>query len=952
MALVWFSLWQGLIPNLSGLEQNQLIHLGKSLEQQINQSKLELLHVARDNATWDDAYAFMAKPDPALIQNAVTPNTLYPSHIEYMAYFDPAGRLVHGSQIAPDRRLEPSPQALDTLRQFAKTHLTSGMIRVGDQLLLVASAPILPSSGSGPSRGYLLMAKRFDLTHINLPYAETAEVTLSLEAHQPPQISGRKGVGSKNPQIQILNEHTQQFVLLLPGLRGQPLGYVYILQQRKLSQMGQQIVQVGLLIGSVLALVLIAIGHLLMERFEAEQQGRLALERRYREIVQQAAEGMALIDKASLTILEANHSLEQLIGHPEGMVGKSLTDFVTVSAAEVIRLCARALKGEVVQGEFKIKHHSGTSLDIEGSLSRISDGHNPFLLIIIRDIAGRKQAEQTIRENEARLRQITDGMLDVVTLCDLEGRIEYVTPSFEKLLGYTPEEAVGRSVLEFTHPEFYATAAQAFSQGLAGPSQNRRETLEVHKNGHTLWVETVGSMLYQQGQPHKILLGMRDISARKIYQDQIEHQALHDTLTGLGNRRMLEDHANQIFAIAERENWPTSLIFLDVDRFKNINDTLGHHAGDELLVQIARLLGRCIRPEDTLVRYSGDEFAILLTHADTLSARKVAERIISALNNPLELRGHKLQITMSLGIASSPRDGSNLNDLLKAADIAMYQAKRSGQGIALYDPQQNPYSEDHLHLEANLRQAVAAQVFEFHYQPIFDLRSQSICAIESLVRWKQEGQWVSPARFIPVAEELRLIERIDTLGLRRALEWLGANPHSTLEVSLNLSAQTLRDPALPFYVGDLLRQYHIPAQRLMFEITETALLKDLVMAQRVLGELRKLGAKIALDDFGSGYASVSYLRHLPIDRLKLDRTMVQSIGTGAAGEQLLRAMIQLGHTLEMEVLAEGVETSEQMDWLKGNGCDLIQGYLIAKPQPAKSLLELLDRQRVSSPLTT
>ena len=214
------------------------------------------------------------------------------------------------------------------------------------------------------------------------------------------------------------------------------------------------------------------------------------------------------------------------------------------------------------------------------------------------------------------------------------------------------------------------------------------------------------------------------------------------------------------------------------------------------------------------------------------------------------------------------------------------------------------------------------------------------------MRWNQQGQWVSPARFIPLAEELRLIERIDTLGLRRALEWLKAHSQLPLEVSLNLSAQTLRDPALPHYVQSLLEEFGLSAQQLIFEITETALLSDLGSAQQVLGELRQLGAKIALDDFGSGYASVAYLRHLPIDRLKLDRTMVINIGAGQAGEQLLRAMIQLGHTLGMEVLAEGVETLEQMDWLGQNGCDLIQGYYIAKPQPVPALMELLaDRTR-------
>lgn len=1072
VGLVAFLLWQGLMPNFVRLEREQLIHQAEVVHQGLNQAKLDLLNLTTDWALWDDSYAFLARPDPGFIQTNITPSSMYANSIEYMAFFRPDGRLVYAGRFTPTETVRPSSLAVAELRRPVETRLATGFIRVDGSLLMVASVQVLPSGGEGLSRGYLVFARRFELGKFSLPDPANTNVRLTLIPAPAPAPVGR-GRSSRISLglVEPLDERTQQIGIFIPDLSGRVIARLELVQNRSLSRLGQQIVNSSILASAAVALLFVLLGRTLVRRLETQQYERLALERRYRALVQQAAEGIALLDSRSFAVLEANHSLGELLDYsPEALVGRSMLDLVAYEASWTVRRLEAVLAGQPMSGEYQLRRRDGSLLHVEGSVSAVVEGQDSFLLLVMhsvqarkeaetalqssqealqkitdamldcvvqaslegqirfvtpsihnllgypvermlganildfveprvreevrayleqaahfgvepaplilqvrhadgrtvylealggpihkegeaavfqfgfRDVSARVAAERAVRQHKTLLQQVTDGMLDVVMLCDLEARIEYVTPSSEHLFGYKPEEMMGMNALDLIHPEHQERALETLARGLAdptNPANTRIEVLDVRKDGTPVWVEVVGNVIYQGGQPHKLLFGSRDITQRKSYESQIAHQALHDALTGLGNRRMLEDRAAHTIAIAQRKGWSVSLILLDVDRFKNINDTLGHFAGDELLVQISRLLGECIRLEDTLVRYSGDEFAILLTDANPASARKVAERILASLSKPLELRGHKLQVSVSIGIASSPQDGSEITDLLKAADIAMYQAKRSGAGIVVYDPSQNPYSEEHLHLEASLRQAVSAQVFEFHYQPIFDLRSQRIVSVESLVRWNQQGQWVSPARFIPLAEELRLIERIDTLGLRRALEWLKSHSQLPLEVSLNLSAQTLRDPTLPQHVGRLLEEFDLSAQQLIFEITETALLSDLKSAQQVLGELRALGAKIALDDFGSGYASVAYLRHLPIDRLKLDRTLVINIGGGEAGEQLLRAMIQLGHTLGMEVLAEGVETLEQMDWLRQHGCDLIQGYYIAKPQPVPALMELL-----------
>ncbi|MCX7782610.1 MAG: EAL domain-containing protein [Meiothermus sp.] len=944
--IVAATLWNGVVPTFVRLEQQhaqeELTAIGQSLAQELEAHQASVT----DMATWDDAYAFVQRFDPEFVQTNITPETFYPIGLAHLAFFDNAGRLTYGAQVNPDN-LTPLPAEVEQqFRQHILGKQANGLIKIGPQILLVAQAPIIQSDGSGPSQGTYVVARRLTLKSLNLLDTTTSTAYFDFDA------ATNDPTHPPRAHVLIHGQQTQWLHFPLLGSGGHVLGEIVLKQQRTLYALGLGVFWRGMQATWMISALVLLLGHLVLGRLSLVQRERQHLEQRYRAVVEQATEGMALVDSQRFVILEVNQSLAHLLGHrPETLLGKSVLEFVNHDTAEVIRQLESASQGHPFRGEFRLHKKDGSLLEVEGSVSAVVERSNCFLLITFHSIQARKEAEQAVRTNEARLRQITDGMLDVVMLCDLEGRIEYVTPSSEKLFGYAPEELVGRHAVELVHPDYQPQALEALARGIANPSQNRIEVLDVHKDGKTLWVEVVGTLLYENGQPHKVLLGSRDITQRKRYENQITHLALHDPLTGLGNRRMLQDRAEQTLALARRKGWPAALLFLDLDRFKAINDTLGHDAGDELLIQIAWLLKHSVREEDILVRYSGDEFVVLLGEVGVEQARQIAAQLLQTIGTSLVLRGHSVQPGASIGIAAYPEHGEDLTALLKAADIAMYQAKRSGTHIKVYDPAQNPYTEDQLHLEAHLRQAIQEARFEFFYQPIQHLRTGQICGVESLARWQHQSLWITPATFIPLAEDLHLIERIDNLGLRKGLTELQRLRALglSLELSVNLSAQTLQDPALPHYIQAMLETHGIPAPSLTLEITETVLLQNLERARLILQELRGLGVKIAIDDFGSGYASLAYLRHLPIHRIKLDRSLIQQIGHNPEDERLLRALIQLGHNLEMEVLAEGIETPEQLEWLREAGCDLVQGYLLGRPGPFQGLVAQLEQSLFSAP---
>jgi len=432
--------------------------------------------------------------------------------------------------------------------------------------------------------------------------------------------------------------------------------------------------------------------------------------------------------------------------------------------------------------------------------------------------------------------------------------------------------------------------------------------------------------------------------------DALQHQVLHDALTGLPNRTLLHDRLAHTLRLVERDASSLALLLLDLDRFKEVNDTLGHQAGDALLRQVAARMRDAVRASDTVARLGGDEFAVLLPGAERDGAVHAAQTLLAALVAPMTVEGQTVHVGASIGIAVTPTHGHEAVVLLRHADVAMYIAKRGGSGYAVYDPRHDGYSTGRLMREAELRQALATHELVLHYQPLVDLRTGQTTGVEALVRWTHPTHGLlAPAAFIPLAEQTGLIVPLTRWVLEQvvAQQAAWARAGRPLAVAVNLSVRTLHDERLPETLAWLLRQSAIAPEQVTLEITESVLMADPAQARAVLTRLSALGVRVAIDDFGTGYSSLAYLKQLPVDAVKIDKSFVQSMGATEATKDtaIVRSIIELGHNLGLMVVAEGIEDRETWAHVRALGGDVAQGYYMSRPLPLPSL----DRWLASSP---
>ena len=429
------------------------------------------------------------------------------------------------------------------------------------------------------------------------------------------------------------------------------------------------------------------------------------------------------------------------------------------------------------------------------------------------------------------------------------------------------------------------------------------------------------------------------------------HQALHDALTGLPNRELFADRVGQAVRAADRELQPAALLLLDLDRSKDVNDTLGHHHGDQLLGEVRTRLKGALRQVDTVARLGGDEFAMLVPGATAEGAASVADKLRTALHAPLTLDGVTLDLDASIGIAVYPDHGNDTAELLQHADVAMYAAKQTHSGFMVYDPTVDQHSPRRLALLGGLRRALERDQLVLHYQPNADLRRGQILGAEALVRWQHPDHGLlGPGEFIPLAERTGLIHPLTRwvldAALRQAAQW-HRDGHE-LSVAVNVSTRCLLDPGFPDQVAERLETWQVPANSLVLEVTESAVMADPARALDVLGRLHELGVRLAVDDFGTGYSSMAYLKALPVDELKVDRSFVGQMADSASDAVIVRSTIDLGHNLGLRVVAEGVETQEAWQKLETLGCDTAQGYYLGRPMPAADLEHWLEQPAAPS----
>jgi diguanylate cyclase (GGDEF)-like protein/PAS domain S-box-containing protein len=563
----------------------------------------------------------------------------------------------------------------------------------------------------------------------------------------------------------------------------------------------------------------------------------------------------------------------------------------------------------------------------------------------------RKNAE--LLESEARFRLIAENMSDLICLHEPDGRYLYLSPSCEALLGFQAHELLGKKTDDLLHPE----DRQRLSKS---PSiETNESTLEIYrvckKTGEYIWVETVKKpIVNDSGEIIQIVTSSRDVNARVWAEEQLIYAAMHDTLTGLPNRFLLLEKLDQALQRAKQQpDYIFAILFIDLDRFKLVNDSLGHCVGDQLLVAVARLLEDCLRSTDTVARLGGDEFTLLLDQLQSVAdAIHVAERIQERLKFSFNLEGHLVSTTASIGIVlGSPAYHQSL-DLLRDADIAMYRAKDAGKArYEIFDSAMHEQALKLLQLETDLRQAIAQNEFVVYYQPIISLTTGQLTGFEALVRWQhpQKGL-VYPDEFIPVSEDSGLILPIGRWVLgeacRQLQAWRLQFPSAAhLTVSVNLSSRQIKEPDFVTQLDQILAETGLSGDCLKLEITESMLIENTEAIATVLLQIRERHIQLSLDDFGTGYSSLSYLHRFPVDFLKIDRSFINCMSSEDEKSGIIRAIITLAHTLGMEVIAEGVETAQQLNHLRVLTCEFAQGYLFARPLTCESAEQLIALER-------
>ena len=549
--------------------------------------------------------------------------------------------------------------------------------------------------------------------------------------------------------------------------------------------------------------------------------------------------------------------------------------------------------------------------------------------------------EQAAREGEARFRALIQRSADVVFILDPEGRVRYASPALEREFGHPPDTFADAAFATFVHHEDVALVLDAFTALLAEPmGTSTFRHRASHADGGWRHVESIASNLLDDPSVGGVVLNLRDVTERHGLEAQLAHQAFHDTLTGLPNRALFRDRVRHALQRSTRHGGPNmAVLFLDLDDFKTVNDSLGHQAGDELLVQVAKRLLSATRGSDTVARLGGDEFAVLVDEADCDDkATVVADRIGRALAAPFTVSGRPARVGSSIGIAR-PADGDGEPELLRNADVAMYCAKRRGQGgHVVFETAMHQQVVERVEAEGALREALAEgrdpaeSGLWIAYQPIVDLASGAIVGAEALVRWQRVEQGaLSPSEFVPMAEETGLIIPLGRWVLAEACRQAAAWPANGLRVSVNLSGRQLDDADLLDDVASALDRSGLDPHQLTLEVTESTLMRDTERVAAVLSSLRALGVRVALDDFGTGYSSLSYLHRMPVDVLKIDKSFVDRIDAGGQEAALARSILMLAESLDLQAVAEGVETEAQRDTLRGFGCPLAQGFWFSRP---------------------
>jgi diguanylate cyclase (GGDEF)-like protein/PAS domain S-box-containing protein len=551
-------------------------------------------------------------------------------------------------------------------------------------------------------------------------------------------------------------------------------------------------------------------------------------------------------------------------------------------------------------------------------------------------------------DSDARFKALVQNSADIITIHDPDGITVFESPAASRILGYAPGQLIGRNPFVSTiHPRDVGRVREVFAQVVRGEIQPAPVEFRFRRaNGSWIHLEAVGTNLLHYPGIEGVVLTSRDITQRKLAEERIQYLAQHDTLTDLPNRVLMRDRLNISMAQAQRWHQVIAAMLIDLDRFKVLNDTFGPVVGDEILREMAERLRQCTREGDTVARLGGDEFMILLPNlASARGAATVAQKVLQSVAQPLEVGGQEVFLSASIGVSLYPDDAADADDLIRNADTAMYSAKRRGRNnYQFYTEDLNLQMRERLVIEHGLRLAEQRNELRLVYQPKIELGQRTVTGLEALVRWHHPALGlIMPDRFIPIAEETGLIVPIGEWVLRTACQqiraWCDEGLH--LRVSVNLSARQFRQENLAQTICRILAETGVPPQYLELEITESDVMENAESAIATLNELKGKGVDISIDDFGTGYSSLSYLKRFPLDILKIDRSFVRDVPANEDDAAIVGAIIALARSMDIKVVAEGVETESQADFLDRSGCDSAQGHFFSPPVPPEDVRKLV-----------
>ena len=664
-----------------------------------------------------------------------------------------------------------------------------------------------------------------------------------------------------------------------------------------------------------------------------------------------------LVTDADGQVEYVNHHFVEHTGYqPSEIIGRKPRQVVGSGETPeecYIKLWERLKSGNTWHGSFINRTKQGLVYTENATIIPIQTGNiTTHYLSIQHDISHLLQDMQLLKMHQSTFRHAQVGML----ISDHNNNIISVNPIFTEVTGYTEEEVIGKSPRLLSSGLMSADFYRAMWEKLGRKDRWSGEIINRRKNGdvYVEWL-SIGVVRNEQGEILYHIATLTDITERKEEEERLNHLVRHDTLTGLPNRTFLQERIQEEIARAQRCGNRFAILFLDFDRFKSVNDTLGHHYGDLLLQQAAQRITARVRSYDFVCRHGGDEFVLVLPDLNSEeNASHIAEELVQTLGAPYLIQGHEVCTPVSLGIALYPNDGETSHDLLKNADLSMYEAKhRGGNCHHFHTPDMNVRAMAHHSIETKLRHALERNEFTLHYQPLVDLSSGKIASAEVLLRWQHQDLTIHPVEFIPVAEETGLIVPIGEWVMLEAARQHQAWRDAALpapRLAVNLSAAQFHQPELCRKIAQTLERFGMPANQFEIEVTESVAIAHPQRVTRILEELREMHISIALDDFGTGYSSLSYLRHLPLDKLKIDRSFVQEIMHNHKDVAIICAITKMAQTLGMQVVAEGIEDEKQLQQIVSCGCDFGQGYLFSKPVSAADFSEMLAARHAYPPI--